>query len=107
MTLLLIQATTEGIAEQATASPLPHSSLRTLGCPRHPPLFGEFRKRLRVGLELIAQRGVVAPFQTSLLALAFSRFNQVLEASRTHDGGFSTLSASRIPLHAELILPLP
>src|SRR5262245_51667240 len=59
------------------------------------------------GLQFVAQGPVVAPLQPALLALALTRFDQVLQTTRTLHCRLPTFCASAVPLHTQLILPLP
>src|SRR5690242_19470871 len=62
---------------------------------------------LLYGLQFVAQGPVIAPLQPALLALAFARFDQVLQTTRPLHRRLPTFCASAVPLHTQLILPLP
>jgi hypothetical protein len=58
-------------------------------------------------LKFVAERAVVAAFQTAIAPLAFARSDQMLEAARCLNGRFAAFSATLIALHPKLILALP
>jgi hypothetical protein len=59
------------------------------------------------GFEAITQRAVVAALEASFLALPLPGLDQVLQTARALDSRFTALGAAPIPLHAQLIFPLP
>jgi hypothetical protein len=59
------------------------------------------------GLKPVTESIVVTAFQPALLALAFTRFDQVFQTARALLGGRSAFGAPVVALHAELVLPLP
>lgn len=61
---------------------------------------------LYLGLEAVAQRVVVAPFEAALLALALSRLDQVFQAARSLGCGLAALRAATLTLHSKLVLSL-
>jgi hypothetical protein len=58
-------------------------------------------------LQPVAQRIVVTALEPALLALAFARDDQVLQAARPPRRRLAALGAAPIPLHPQLVLPLP
>jgi hypothetical protein len=58
-------------------------------------------------LQLVAEGIVVTPLEAAFLALTLSRFDKVLQATRSLCGRGAALGAAFVPLHPQLILPLP
>ena len=61
----------------------------------------------RNGFQPIAQGVEISSLQTAFLTLAFPGFDQVLQTPRSLNRRLTAFGASLVPLHAQLILPLP
>ena len=101
-----------GLIRSDAATPGPGRRRRAMTAAREssfaefyaPPL--QIRTQFTVGsrsgarcLELVAQRIVIAAFETAFGALALARFNQVFEAARPLNGRLAALGATLVPLH--------
>jgi hypothetical protein len=60
-----------------------------------------------LGFESIPERDVVAAFAAELLSLPFPLVNPMLQTKPAHHHRFATLHATILPLHSQLIFPLP
>jgi len=58
------------------------------------------------GLQFVAQRTVIAAFETAFLALTFAGFHQVFQTTRPLNRLLTAFRASFVPLHAQLIFSL-
>src|SRR2546423_11252224 len=59
------------------------------------------------GLKFVAERSVVAAFETAFLSLALAGLDQVSQTPRPQSRGFAALRAAFVSLHPELIFSLP
>ena len=78
--------------------------------PRHRPSNdggGSVNDLGRHGLELIAQRIVIASLETALLALAFACLDEVFQTPGPLGCGGAAFRAPSVSLHPQLIFPLP
>ena len=62
--------------------------------------------RLSSGFEAIAKRVVIPAFEAAFFALAFARFNQVLQTTGALGGRLAALGTASFTLLAQLVLAL-
>jgi hypothetical protein len=59
------------------------------------------------GGEFVTQGVIVAPLKAAFLSLALARFDQMLQASGSLRYWFTAFRAAAVPLHPQLVFPLP
>jgi hypothetical protein len=58
-------------------------------------------------LEAVAEGSAVSAFEAPLFSLALAGFYQVLEAPRALNRRLAAFGATAVPLHPQLVFPLP
>lgn len=56
------------------------------------------------GLQLVAQRSIIAPLEAAFCALPFACFNQMFQTTRTDARRLSTFRAALVTLHSQFVL---
>ena len=59
------------------------------------------------GLQLVAERAVIASLESAFGALPLARFNQMFQTPGTYIRRLAAFGAAPVALHSQLILSLP